>query len=85
MSEEAQVAMPMACVTNMKQRKWTYIARHVRPTACTVCIKTDHQGHDFDTIPKLSRKIKNRRPDLLMELQQKMNPIKTKNRRHLRI
>ena len=41
-------------------------------------------GHSFDTIAKLYRKIKNTRPDLIREFEQKINPKRSQNRRNLR-
>ena len=46
-------------------------------------MKSDHLGHDFDTIAKLYRKIKNSRPELILELERKITPKRNHNRRHL--
>ena len=40
-------------------------------------------GHDFDTIAKFYRKIKNARPELISELERKITPKRIHNRRHL--
>ena len=54
-------------------------------TTCTECLKEGgHEGHDFDTITKLFRKINNNRSDLIREIESKMQPMRTKNRRHIR-
>ena len=82
MSEEAQVALLLS--DKLEEEEFdTYCITCKRPT-CTKCIKTEHQGNDFDTIPKLYRKIKNRRLDLLREMEKKINPVRINNKRHLR-
>ena len=82
MSEEAQVAL-LLCEKHKEEEVDVYCITCKRPT-CTKCIKTEHQGHDFDTIPKLYRKIKNKRVDLLRDIKQKSNPVRVKNKRHIR-
>ena len=83
MSDQAQVAL-LLCDKHVEEEMDMYCKTCKRPT-CTECLKTaEHQGHDLDTIPKLYRKIKNRRLDLLKEMDRKANPIRSKNRRHLR-
>ena len=51
--------------------------------ACTICLKTDHAGHDFDTIAKLYSKIMNRRSDLIHELETQVASKGSHNRRHI--
>ena len=83
MSDQAQVAL-LLCDKHVEEEMDMYCKTCKRPT-CTECLKTaEHQGHDLDTIPKLYRKIKNRRLDLLKEIKTKVNPVCNKNRRHLR-
>ena len=83
MSDQAQVAL-LLCDKHVEEEMDMYCKTCKRPT-CTECLKTaEHHGHDLDTIPKLYRKIKNRRLDLLKEMECKMNPVRNKNRRHFR-
>ena len=83
MSDQAQVAL-LLCDKHVDEEMDIYCKTCKRPT-CTECLKTsEHQGHDLDTIPKLYRKIKNRRLDLLKEMETKVNLVRNKNRRHLR-
>ena len=82
MSEEAQVAL-LLCDKHTEEEVDVYCITCKRST-CTKCIQTDHQGNNFDTIPKLFRKIKNKRTDLLREMKSKTNPIRLKNKRHMR-
>ena len=46
-------------------------------------MKSEHLGHDFDTITKFYRKIKNSRLELIRELEGKITPKRNHNRRHL--
>ena len=80
MSDQAQAAL-LLCDRHREEEMDMYCKTCKRPT-CTECLKTDHQGHDFDTISKLYRKIRSRRLDLLKEIEMKVNPMRTKNRRH---
>ena len=82
MSEQAQVAL-LLCDKHGEEEMDMYCKTCKRPT-CTECLKTEHHGHDFDTIPKLYRKIKNKRMDLIRDMESKVNPVRTKNRRHIR-
>ena len=82
MLEDAQVAILLYGKHNDEEMD-IYCITCNRPT-CTKCLNTDHQGHNVDTIQKLSRKISNRPPDLLRELKKKVDPIREQNRRHLR-
>ena len=83
MSDQAQVAL-LLCDKHVEEEMDMYCKTCRKPT-CTECLKTaEHQSHDLHTIPKLSRKIKNRRLDLLKEMETKVNPVRNKNRRHLR-
>ena len=83
MADQAQVAL-LLCDQHVQEEMDMYCKTCKRPT-CTECLKTvEHQGHDLDTVPKLSRKIKNRRLDLLKEMECKVNPVRNKNCRHLR-
>ena len=83
MSDQAQVAL-LLCDKHVEEEMDIYCKTCRKPT-CTECLQTaEHQGHDLDTIPKLYRKIKNRRLDLLKEMKTKVNPVCNKNRRHLR-
>ena len=82
MLDQAQVAL-LLCDKHIEEEMDMYCKTCKRPT-CTECLKTaEHQGHDLDTIPKLYRKIKNRRLDLLKEMECEVNPVRNKNRRHL--
>ena len=83
MSDQSQVAL-LLCDKHVEEEMDMYCKTCKRPT-CTKCLKTaEHQGHDLDTIPKLSRKIKNRRLDILKEMECKVNPVRNENCRHLR-
>ena len=82
MSDQAQVAL-LLCDKHEEEKMDMYCKTCKRPT-CTECLETEHQGHDFDTIPKYYRKIKNTRMDLLKEMELKVNPVRIKNRRHIR-
>ena len=82
MSEEAQVAL-LLCGKHEEEEVDVYCITCKRST-CTQCIQTDHQGHKFDTIPKLFRKIKNKRLDILREMKMKVSPIRLRNTRHVR-
>ena len=46
-------------------------------------MKSYHLGHDFDTIAKLYRKMKNSRPELILEIEGTITPKRNHNRRHL--
>ena len=50
---------------------------------CNECMKSEHLGHDFDTIAKFYRKIKNSRPELIRGLEGKITPKRNHNRRHM--
>ena len=82
MSDQAQVAL-LLCDKHGEEEMDMYCKTCGRPT-CTKCLNTDHQGHELDTIPKLYRKIKNKRMDLIWDMESKVNPVRTKNRRHIR-
>ena len=82
MADQAQVAL-LLCDKHGEEEIDMYCKTCKRPT-CTECLKTEHHGHDFDTIPKLYRKIKNKRMDLIRDMESKVNPVRTKNRRHIR-
>ena len=82
MSDQAQVAL-LLCDKHEEEEMDLYCKTCKRPT-CTECLKTEHQGHDLDTIPKLYRKIKNKRMDLIRNIESKVNPMQMKNRRHMR-
>ena len=82
MSEEAQVAL-LLCDKHDEEEMDVYCVTCKRPT-CIKCLTTDHQGHEVETISKLSKKISNRRPDILQELKIKTDPIREKNRRYIR-
>ena len=82
MAEEAQAAL-LLCEKHDSEEMDIYCITCKRPT-CIKCLPTDHHGHDVDTIPKLYRKIKNGRFDRIRELNEKIKPILTKNRRHIR-
>ena len=81
MAEQAQVALRL-CIKHPNEEMDLYCKVCKTPT-CNECMESDHVGHSFDTIAKLYRKMKNTRPDLIRELEQKINPKRTQNRRHL--
>ena len=82
MADQAQVAL-LLCDKHGEEEMDMYCKTCKRPT-CTECLKTEHHGHDLDTIPKLYRKIKNKRMDLIRNMEAKVNPVRTKNHRHIR-
>ena len=82
MAEQAQVALRL-CSKHPSEEIDLY-CKVCKKTTCNECLQTDHVGHSFDTIAKLYRKIKNTRPDLIREFEQKINPKRSQNRRNLR-
>ena len=82
MSDQAQVAL-LFCDKHEEEEIDIYCKTCKKPT-CTECLKTDHNGHDFDTIRKFYRKITNSRLDYIREMKEKFNSVRTKNRRHTR-
>ena len=82
MAEHAQVALRL-CMTHSGEEMELYCKVCKKPI-CNECMKTDHLGHDFDTIAKFYRKIKNSRPELIRELEGKITPKRNNNRQHLR-
>ena len=82
MADQAQVAL-LLCDKHEEEEMDIYCKTCKRPT-CTECLSTDHQGHELDTIPKLYRKIKNKRMDLIRNMEAKVSSVRTKNRRHIR-
>ena len=82
MSDQAQVAL-LLCEKHESEEMDMFCKTCKKPT-CTECLKTDHNGHDFDTIRKFYRKIKNNRFDLIRDMKAKVDPIRTKNSRHTR-
>ena len=81
MAEQAQVALRL-CMTHSGEEMDLYCKTCKKPI-CNECMKSEHLGHDFDTIAKLYRKIKNSRPELIRELEGKITPKRNHNRRHL--
>ena len=82
MAEQAQVALNF-CLKHPEEEMDLYCKICKKPT-CNECLKTDHIGHDFDTIFKLYRKINNRRSDLISELETQVASKGSHNRKHLR-
>ena len=82
MSNQAQVAL-LSCEKHEGEEIDMYCKTCKTPT-CTECLKIDHNGHNFDTIRKFYRKIKNSRLDYIREMKGKFNSVRTKNRRHTR-
>ena len=80
-AEQAQVALRL-CMTHSGEEMELYCKVCKKPI-CNECIKSDHLGHDFDTIAKLYRKLKNSRPENILELEGKITPKRNHNRRHL--
>ena len=81
MAEQAQVALRL-CMTHSGEETDLYCKTCKKPI-CNECMKSDHLGHDFDTIAKLYRKMKNSRPELIREIEKKITPKRNHNRRHL--
>ena len=79
---DAQVALRNYCVKHREEID--LYCRSCKTPTCTECLKTDHNGHDVDTVRKFSRKIKARSLDLHAELEMKINRTRSKNQRHLR-
>ena len=82
MSDQAQVAL-LLCDEHEGEEMDLYCKTCKRPT-CTECVKNIHKEHDFDSIRNFFRKIKISRLDLIRNIQSKVHPIRTKNRRHIR-
>ena len=80
-AEQAQVALRLF-MTHPGEEKGLY-CKTFKEQICNECMKSDHLGHDFDTIAKLYRKIKNSRPELIRKLERKITPKRNHNRRHL--
>ena len=81
MAEQAQVALRL-CMTHSGEEMELYCKVCKKPI-CNECMKSEHMGHDFDTIAKFYRKIKNSRPELIREFERKITPKQNHNRRHL--
>ena len=81
MAEQAQVALRL-CMKHQDEEIDLYCKVCKKPI-CNECMKSEHMGHDFDTIAKLYRKMKNSRPELIRELEGKITPKRNYNRRHL--
>ena len=81
MAEQAQVALNF-CLNHPGEEIGLYCKICKKPT-CPECFKTDHVGHDFDTISQLYRKINNRRSDLIRDLETQVAWKGSHNREHL--
>ena len=70
------------CIKHQDEEMDLYCKICQTPT-CNECLKTDHAGHDFDTIAKLYSKIMNRRSDLICELETQVAAKGSHNRKHI--
>ena len=78
MAEQAQVALHF-CMKHPAEEMDMYCKRCKKPI-CNECVKTDHMGHDFDSIAKLYRKINNKRSDLISNLERQISVKGSHNR-----
>ena len=83
MAEQAKVALHL-CITHSDEEMDLYCKTCKKPI-CYECMKSDHLGHDFDTIAKLFWKIKNSRAELICIFEGKITPKRNHNRRHLHV
>ena len=79
--DQAQAAVQY-CIKHPEEEIDMY-CKKCRDSTCTECLKTDHAGHDFATILKSSKKIKNKRQDLIRELEDMMSLKREQNENHV--
>ena len=82
MAEKANVSLCM-CIKHPDEQMDIY-CKTCSTSTCNECLKTDHIGHDFDTIAKVYRKLNNRRFDIISELEMQIASKRSHNREHLR-
>ena len=82
MAEQAQVALQM-CFEHPDEEPDLY-CKTCKRSICNECMKSEHLGHDFDTIAKYFRKITNKRKDIILEIEREINRKHKLNRRCLR-
>ena len=82
MTEQAQVALPM-CITHQEEEMDLY-CKTCKSSTCNECMKSEHLGHDFDTVAKYYRKIKNKRQDLIHDIEQQVTRKCKLNKRRFR-
>ena len=81
MAEQAQVALNF-CVKHPDEEKDLY-CKFCKTSTCNECLKTDHVGHDFDTIAKLYRKINNGRSEIISDIEAQIASKCSHNKQHL--
>ena len=70
------------CVKHPEEEMDLY-CKKCKISTCNECLKSDHLGHDFDTISKLFRKIYNQRKDTINCIEGKTTPKRIQSRRLL--
>ena len=82
MAEKANSSLCM-CIKHPDEQMDIYCKTCMAST-CNECLKTDHIGHDFDTIAKVYRKLNNRRFDIIRDFEMQVASKSSHNREHLR-
>ena len=70
------------CMKHPEEEMDMYCKQCKKPT-CNECMKSDHIGHDFDSIAKMYRKINNKRSDLISDWEREISAKGSHNREHL--
>ena len=81
MAKQTEVELVL-CIKHQDEEMDLY-CKVCQTPVCTICLKTYHAGHDFDTIAKLYSKITTRRSDLIRELETQVASKSSHNRKHI--